>query len=294
MDQWPTAEVHQSLTAYLRVAENERRRTTLISSDKSARSEAYARIEPAIVMQPRQSPYPRQSAKSHEYEIFATKTFDESATDAMLSDEIVYAILRSWAQARDPCSWGAVRTPITSSCYERIRQYACEVNLEASREFGISELVDISTSGVYAQRRSIADTGSGYDCCPAVDGWIIGPRLGRLGQMLFLHVYRHFRDVVEGHCGRAQRRSVLEALVSWARTSQAQTLALALSEITTLIVVDHLRGILQIAPSIENMASYRIDLGAPIMLVRDEPELKIIVGYTPPSLRSIVSARNCP
>ncbi len=292
MDHWPTNEVLQILTTHLHLAGSARSRTILFSSDTLTLSQAYARIGPAFEMQ-RCEPFKRMQTRDRQgNEIFVAKAFDESTVETSLRDGIVSFILSRWPQLRHPQGWNFFRFPIISSCYERIREQAFAVNLEASRKFGICDLVDISENGIYVQRRSIAEDGSEHFRFPRVDGGVVGARLGRLAQQLFHVVYRHFGGAGAGYLRSFDLPKAEAALLNWSKTSQARTLALALSEITTLIAIDHLRGLLQIAPSLKNAMRYRLSLGAPIVLVRDKPELKIIVGFSPPKLPSIASVRN--
>jgi len=295
MDQWPRDDVYHDQRGYLFVAGSERRRTTLITSNAITRSHAYARIGPAFEMQRYPSFDRRQSVERPGDGFFATKTFDESTADDLLSDGIVSSILSRWSQStRTYYSWDVTRIPITSSCYERIRQYASAIGLDASRRFGICDLVDINANGIFAQGNLIAEDASENYRFPRVDAEIIGERLGRLAEQLFRHVHRSFGGARRGYRHLADSHAFEAALFTWSKTPQARTLALALSEITTLIAIDHLRGLLQIAPAIKNAVRYRLNLGAPIVLVRDEPELKIIVGFEPPKLPSIASVRNSP
>lgn len=294
MDQWPTDEVHHHLTTYLHLAGGERRRTTLFSSDTLTRSQAYKRIGPAFEMQHYQPLHTKRFVDGQESEVFAPKTFDESTTEASLNDEIVSSILWGWSVASQREYWSLYRIPVTRSCYERIRQHASAVSLDASRRFSICDLVDIGANGIFAQGNLIAEGVSENHPFPRVDGEVIGERLGRLAEQLFHHVHRYFGGARRGYRHLADSHAFEVALFTWSKTPQARTLALALSEITTLIAIDHLRGLLQIAPSIKNAVRYRLNLGAPIVLVRDDPELKIIVGFEAPKFPSIASARNSP
>lgn len=294
MDQWPKDDVYYDQRGYLHVAASERRRTTLITSNAITRSHAYAWIGPAFEMQRYPSFDRRQPVERPEDGFFATKTFDESTADASLSDGIVPSILSRWSQSTHTSSWGVIRIPITSLCYERIKQFASAIGLEASRRFGICDLVDINANGIFAQGSLVAEDASKSYAFPRVHGEIIGEQRGQLAEQLFGHVHRYFGGAREESRHLADLHTASTPLFTWSKTSQARTLALALSEITTLIAIDHLRGLLQIAPSIKNALRYRLNLGAPIVLVRDEPELKIIVGFEPPKVFSIASARNTP
>jgi len=282
MNQWPIDEVHHNLTTYLNFSRNERKRTTLITTQRLKRSQAYARIEPVS-----ESPYHRpidtkQYGDNKVNDAFSPRIFDESTNDTSISDLIVSSILSTWSQLTYSCVWELYRIPITPSCYGRILQHASAIGLEASRRFGICDFIDISANDVYAQRRLIAESGSKIHPAPRIDGGIIG-ELGRLAQELFGLVCPYVGRNQAGHHDPVDLHTAEEALFGWSKTSQARTLALALSEITTLIAIDHLRGLLQIAPSIMHVMHFRPDLGAPILLVRDKPELKIIVGFARPS-----------
>lgn len=287
MDQWPTAEVHCCLATYLNFSGNERRRTTLITSHTVTQSRAYSMIEPVF-----ESPYHSSLDANHRVKQIVNATFrrriyDESTSDTATNDLIVWIILRKWWQLTGTSTWDYLRIPITTSCYGQILQHSGAINLEAFHRFGIRDLVDVSANDIYAQRRLIAEGDSENFCFPRVDGGIIGERLGLLAVQLFDHVCPCFRHVGGNYHAPLDSYSAEQALLEWSKTSQARTLALALSEITTLITIDYLREILHAAPSISHAVHYRLELGTPVILVRDPPDLKIVVGFIPSSLGTL-------
>ena len=277
MERFPTSEVRHYIDAHLSFSRDERTRTSLITSPSSTLDEAYAWIEPMLRSPYRPSDAAQKIARKGN-EPLRAMVFDDSTDEPWLTDATVSAIIKTWWTTPFSCAWESRRIPVTPSCYGKILKQANVTNLEALRRFGICDLLDISANDVYSMRRLVAEGDSKDHPFPRVDGGVIGAQRGSFGVVLFDLVCPYSRNARSMCHFSPDSHATEQALIRWSKTPHARILARALSEFTTLMVIEYLKKLLLIAPVIKDLMHYRLDFGKPIILVRDAPELRIVVG----------------